>query len=76
MTYFKAFLAGFFSTLLLHQGLLALFHAAGATARTAYSMSPTQPFGIPEVLSAAFWGGAWGILLWLAIRPFEGSAVY
>jgi hypothetical protein len=76
MTYFKAFLAGFFSTLILHQGLLALFHAAGATTWTAYSMSPTRPFGIPEVFSAAFWGGVWGILLWLAIRPFDRSAAY
>jgi hypothetical protein len=76
MTYFKAFLAGFISTLILHQGLLSFFHASGATARTAYSLSPTQPFGIPEVLSSAFWGGVWGIVLWLAIRPFERSAAY
>jgi hypothetical protein len=25
-------------------------------------MAPTQPFGVPAVLSLAFWGGVWGIL--------------
>ena len=39
-------------------------------------MSPTRPFGIPEVFSAAFWGGVWGIVLWIAIRPLERSTAY
>src|SRR6266545_7671022 len=72
MTWFKAFLAGFFSTLVFHQGLLAILHAAGASPRAAYSMEPTAPFRIPAVLSLAFWGGLWGIALWLIIRPHQG----
>ena len=75
MTYFKAFLAGFLSTLVFHQGLLAILHATGATPRTAYSMTPTAPLNVPAVISLAFWGGVWGILLWLLIGR-SGGATY
>jgi hypothetical protein len=49
MTYFKAFLAGFLSTLVFHQGLLAILHAASATPgrslrdAAAASTSPAGP---------------------------------
>jgi len=76
MTWFKAFLAGLFSTLVFHQGLLAILHAAGATPRTPYSMEATAPFNVPAVLSLAFWGGVWGIILWLIIQPHQGSGLY
>jgi hypothetical protein len=76
MTYLKAFIAGFLSTLIFHQGVLALLHAAGATERAPYSMQPTPPLQVPQVISLAFWGGVWGILLWLAIRGVEGSGAY
>jgi hypothetical protein len=72
MVWFKAFLAGFLSTLVFHQGLLAILHAAGATPRAAYSLDPVPPLGIPAVLSLAFWGGVWGILLWLVIAGAQG----
>lgn len=75
MTYFKAFLAGFLSTLLFHQGLLAILHAAGATPRTAFSLAPTAPLNVPAVFSLAFWGGIWGIILWLLIAR-SGGATY
>ncbi len=68
MNALKAFAAGFLSTLVFHQGLLAILHATGRTERGAYSMTPTQPLQVPAVLSLAFWGGVWGILLWLVIR--------
>jgi len=76
MLYFKAFLAGFVSTLLFHQGTLAILHATGATPRAPFSMEPTAPLGIPAVLSLAFWGGLWGIVLWLVVARFEESALY
>lgn len=76
MSYFKAFLAGFLSTLIFHQGTLAILHAAGATERVPYSMDPTKPLHVPQVISLAFWGGVWGIVLWLAIRRVEGSPLY
>jgi hypothetical protein len=72
MTYMKAFLAGFLSTLVFHQGALAILHGAGATARRPWVMAPTPPLGIPSVISLAFWGGVWGIALWLMIRGSSG----
>jgi hypothetical protein len=67
-----SFVAGFLSTLLFHQGLLALFFIAGLVPAAPYSMAPTEPLGVPQVFSLAFWGGVWGILLWLAIRNRRG----
>ena len=72
MVWLKAFLAGFFSTLIFHQGLLAILHAAGASPRAPYALDPVPPLGVPAVLSLAFWGGVWGILLWLVIAGAVG----
>jgi len=72
MVWLKAFLAGFLSTLVFHQGLLAILHAAGASPRAPYSLDPTRPWGVPAVVSLAFWGGVWGILLWLVIAGAHG----
>jgi hypothetical protein len=74
MRYAKSFLAGFVSTLVFHQGVLALLNAAGMTARRPWVMAPTRPFGVPAVLSLAFFGGLWGILLWEAVRKRTGAA--
>jgi hypothetical protein len=64
----KPFVAGFVSTLIFHQGVLAMLHAAGRTPRAPYDLSPTWPFGLPQVVSLACWGGLWGIVLWPLIR--------
>jgi hypothetical protein len=72
----KSFLAGFLSTLIFHQGLLAVLHGAGATDRKPYPVTSTAPFGVPAVISLAFWGGIWGILLWLAIRSAAGTTYW
>ncbi len=69
----KSFVAGFLSTLVFHQGLLAFLNAAGLTERKAWVMAASRPLGIPAVLSLAFWGGIWGILLWEVVRRRTGS---
>jgi hypothetical protein len=76
MNALKAFFAGFLSTLIFHQGMLAILHAAGKTPRAPFAMDPTKPFHVPAVISLAFWGGVWGILLWLVIRGSQGSWLY
>ena len=73
MTSPKAFLAGFLSTLVFHQGVLAILHRAGATTRKPWVLTSTPPFGVPSVVSLAFWGGLWGILLWRMIRGASGA---
>jgi hypothetical protein len=73
MTHLRAFLAGFLSTLVFHQGVLAILRGVGATTRRPWLMAPTKPFGVPSVLSLALWGGLWGILLWRMIRGTSGA---
>ena len=58
-----AFIAGFIATLVFHQGGLALLNQFGLTDRAPFNMSATEPFGVPQVFSLAFWGGVWGIAL-------------
>lgn len=69
----QSFVAGFVSTLVFHQGLLQLLHLAGLVPRAAWNMAPVPPFGVPSVLSLAFWGGLWGCLLWALIRRQRGG---
>jgi len=76
MTYLKAFVAGFVATLVFHQGLLAILHAMGASPRGGWETKPVPPFGVPFVLSVAFWGGVWGILAWLVIARYTGPAYW
>ncbi|MBL7249749.1 hypothetical protein JF515_04440 [Alcanivorax marinus] len=68
MQWVKAFVAGVLSTLIFHQGLLALLHAVGVVPAPAYNLAATEPLGVPAVLSLAFWGGIWGLPLWWLIR--------
>lgn len=61
-----AFAAGFVSVLVFHQGLWALYAAAGKAPGPAWSMAKVAPLGVPAVISSSFWGGVWGIVLvWL-----------
>lgn len=76
MLMLKAFLAGFLATLVFHQGLLAALHAAGASPKKAYDMQPVGPLRVPSVLSLAFWGGLWGIVLWQVLVHFAGPPAW
>ncbi|MCG6118833.1 MAG: hypothetical protein MEQ07_11690 [Aquimonas sp.] len=69
----QAFVAGFLATLVFHQGLLGLLHAAGISPAAAWNMAAVPPLGVPAVLSLAFFGGLWGIVLWLLIRGRSGG---
>lgn len=66
------FLAGFIAVMVFHQGVWAMFAAAGKTPGPAWSMTPQGPFNIPSVINAALWGGLWGIaMVWLVLPAMQ-----
>src|SRR5438128_12211959 len=68
VTHVGAFIAGFLSTLVFHQGVLTLFWLSGALPRAPYDMAPAPPLGVPAVISLALWGGVWGVAIWPLLR--------
>ena len=68
MQILKAFVAGFISVLVFHQAVVAALYGAGLTPRAPFAMTPTAPFGVPQVVSSALWGGVWGVVLWPLVR--------
>ncbi len=71
-----AFIAGFESVLIFHQGTLSILHAIGVTAVAPSPYGPTKPFGLPQIWSLAFWGGIWGVAFALVVRGFPRGAWY
>jgi len=67
------FIAGVIGVLVFHQLALAALHAAGLTQGVAYSAKATAPFGIPQFVSAAFWGGVWGVIAALLFARPTGA---
>ena len=57
------FVAGFVATLLFHQIALWILHYVHFIDRVPWSMKPVPPWGVPAVISLAFWGGIWGAIM-------------
>ena len=72
----KAFIAGFVSTLVFHQGVLALLYLVGAVPRAPYDLGAAPPLHIPAVISLAFWGGVWGAAIWPLLKNVAGAAYW
>jgi hypothetical protein len=70
------FIAGFLATLIFHQLALALMWSMNFAPYKPFAMTPTHPFGIPSVISFAFWGGIWGILFALIEGRFPRGGAY
>lgn len=70
------FVAGFVAVFVFHQVALALLWGAGVAPAAPYSMAPTAPLGVPAVLSAAFWGGVWGVIYALVDGRFPRGRAY
>lgn len=73
MKHVLAFVAGFVSTLLFHQGLIGVLYSAHVIPFAPFNMASTWPVGVPQVFSLAFWGGAWGAVLAPLLRRRRGS---
>lgn len=61
-TIIVGFIAGFLSVLIFHQLGFYIATELGFSRSVTYNMRPVPPFGVPLILSAAFWGGLWGIV--------------
>lgn len=56
------FVAGVLAVLVFHQGMVGLLHLLGALPNPPFQLRPVPPFGVPQLVSACFWGGVWGIV--------------
>ena len=80
-TILLGFAAGFLAVLVFHQGTAVLLHLLTTKAGIGadvfgrvpfpYRTAPVPPFGVPAVISAAFWGGVWGVVLAFLLRAFR-----
>jgi hypothetical protein len=71
-----SFLAAFLATLVIHQPVLWLLHQMHVTSALPYATQPVPPFGVPKVISLAFWGGVWGIVMIAAIARARGAGYW
>jgi hypothetical protein len=76
MNWIRWFVAGALAVPLFHQVVLALLNASGWIARQPFAMTPTKPLGVPQVISLAFWGGVWGLILGLVLTRVKSPAAY
>ncbi len=76
MRWIRWFVAGALAVPLFHQGLLLILNETGLVARRPFALTPTEPFGVPQVVSLSFWGGVWGIVLGLVLARVIARRTY
>jgi hypothetical protein len=76
MRWIRWFVAGALAVPLFHQTALLVLNAIGWIARKPFAFTPTKPFGVPQLVSLAFWGGIWGILLGLVLIRIRSRSAY
>ena len=68
MKWLRWFIAGALAVPLFHQVILVVLNVLGWIDRPAFGMAPTAPLGVPQLISLAFWGGVWGVLLGILLE--------
>ncbi len=73
-----AFIAGFVATLVFNQSAGFLLTKLGLAPRgfAPWALDPVPPWGVPAIISKAFWGGLWAIPLGLVLRSTRGGAYW
>jgi hypothetical protein len=71
-----AFVAGALAVPIFHQILLWILHAAGIVPIAPFTMTPTKPLGVPNLISLSFWGGLWGVVFALTLPRWFHGATY
>lgn len=67
------FVAGALSVLVFHQLGFWLASKLLNTTFTIYNMRPVPPWGVPTIVSLAFWGGLWGIAAAFLVPRLPGA---
>lgn len=60
-TVLVGFIAGALSMLIFHQAGFWIATELGYARAMIYNLRPVPPWGVPTILSMAFWAGLWGI---------------
>lgn len=80
MTYsrmiFGGFSAGFLSTITFHQVTLWALWLVGFAPFKPYVFTAVPPLDLPAVISLAFWGGVWGVLLTMIMNKVSPSGYW
>jgi hypothetical protein len=67
------FVAGALSVLIFHQLGFWLSNELGYTRAALYNMRGVPPWGVPTIVSSAFWGGLWGIVAAFVVPRLPGA---
>jgi hypothetical protein len=69
------FVGGFIATVIFHQATLFALNTIGMAKASLWVMTPVPPFGVPRIVSLAFWGGVFGLLYpFLHVRYSSAAA--
>lgn len=72
-TVIVGFVAGALSVLIFHQLGFWLSNELGYTRAALYNMRGVPPWGVPTIVSSAFWGGLWGIVAAFLVPRLPGA---
>ncbi len=72
-TVMVGFIAGALSVLIFHQFGFWVSNELGLTRSQLYNLRGVPPWGVPTIVSMAFWGGLWGIVAAFLVPRLPGA---